>query len=186
MNYYTALNKQEIRVGDYKIIPIRGEDKFLIMKWRNDQMFHLRQKEILTRTNQEKYFNNVVSQLFTEKKPSQLLFSYLKNEKCIGYGGLVHINWEDMTSEISFLMDTQLEKKYFVFHWKIYLSLIQEIAFKELKFNKIYTYAYDKRPLLYDALEDMGFTMESKLKEYNNEDENYINVIIHSKHNPYK
>ena len=55
MNYYTALNKQEIRVGDYKIIPIRGEDKFLIMKWRNDQMFHLRQKEILTRTNQEKY-----------------------------------------------------------------------------------------------------------------------------------
>jgi hypothetical protein len=34
-----------------------------------------------------------------------LLFSFLKNGECIGYGGLVHINWIDQNAEISFMID---------------------------------------------------------------------------------
>jgi hypothetical protein len=72
----------------------------------------------------------VVSKLFDQDRPSQLLFSYIYNNKCIGYGGLVHINWEDKNAEVSFLMDTNniesLEKE----HWVIFLKLIEcAIAF---------------------------------------------------------
>jgi hypothetical protein len=51
--------------------------------------------------------------LFEQQQPSQLLFSFLENDKCIGYGGLVHINWIDSNAEISFIMNTQLEKDRF-------------------------------------------------------------------------
>ena len=44
-----------------------------------------------------------------------VLFNYLHNGKCIGYGGLVHINWIDKNAEVSFIMDTELEENYFEF-----------------------------------------------------------------------
>jgi hypothetical protein len=48
--------------------------------------------------------------LFQLQKPNQILFSFLEENKCIGYGGLVHINWNDINGEISFIIDTKLEK----------------------------------------------------------------------------
>ena len=40
--------------GQYKIVPIRYEDRFDIMKWRNEQMYHLRQSKPLTEEDQER------------------------------------------------------------------------------------------------------------------------------------
>ena len=94
------------------------------MNWRNDQIYHLRQYEI-DKTKSRKYFNDIVANLFDKETPNQILFSYLKNSKCIGYGGLVHINWKDKNAEISFIMDTKLEKEEFQFHWTTFLSLIE-------------------------------------------------------------
>ena len=45
---YLCLNNQTFRSGDFSIVPIRHEDKYKIMKWRNDQIFHLRQTKRLT------------------------------------------------------------------------------------------------------------------------------------------
>ena len=84
------------------------------MKWRNEQIYHLRQSELLTEESQERYFQDIVSKLFNQKEPDQLLFSFLKNDKIIGYGGLVHINWTDRNAEISFIMDTNEEKNIFI------------------------------------------------------------------------
>ena len=95
MHSYKALNKQIFFSENYSIIPIRYEDRFSIMKWRNDQIYHLRQNISLTEENQEKYFTEVIPLLFKIKKPEQLLFSFLENDICIGYGGLVRINWND-------------------------------------------------------------------------------------------
>ena len=122
MNSYKILNKQVYSQGEYSLVPIRIEDRFEIMKWRNEQIYHLRQAEPLTVEMQNNYFENVVSKLFAQEKPSQLLFSYLENDKCIGYGGLVHINWLDKNAEISFIMDTSLEEREFSKHWSIYLD----------------------------------------------------------------
>lgn len=181
MNSYKALNKQEVTIGNFSIVPIRFEDRMDILKWRNEQVFHLRQNKPLTEIDQENYFSNVISGLFELKQPNQILFSYLEDGVCIGYGGLVHINWVDKNAEISFVMNTNLEKKHFQFHWKTYLELIEKIAFGELNFHKIFTYAFDLRPNLYDALESVGFSKEAILEEHCFFDGKYRDVVIHSK-----
>lgn len=183
MNSYKALNKQKFSTGSYELVPIRFEDRMDIMKWRNEQIYHLRQAKPLTEADQNAYFEKVVAQLFEEEKPTQILFSFLENGKCIGYGGLVHINWMDRNAEISFIMNTALEAEHFEFHWKNYLSLLEEVAFNDIGLHKIYTYAYDLRPRLYEALEESGFNLEARLKEHCRFQGNYIDVVIHSKTN---
>ena len=183
MNSYKALNKQRFSYKEYSIVPIRSKDRNKIMKWRNEQMYHLRQNEPLTEEKQAMYFQTVVADLFEQEKPGQILFSYLKGEECIGYGGLVHINWTDKNSEISFLMKTELEGGEFYKHWEIYLKLIEEVAFNDLQLHKIHSYAFDLRPEIYEVLEFADFKKEAVLKEHCFFHDKYIDVIIHSKFN---
>ena len=180
MAAYTCLKQQSFQDGAYSLVPLRYEDRFDIMQWRNEQIYHLRQTRLLTREDQQRYFDEVVSQLFAREHPDQVLFSYLEDGRCIGYGGLVHINWTDRNAEISFLMDTRLEKEGFATHWSHYLPLIKEVAFEQLQLHKIYTYAFDLRPHLYPVLENNGFTREATLKEHCCFEGSYKDVVIHS------
>ena len=183
MKTYRALLKQEFAVNQFRLVPIRFEDRYLIMNWRNEQIYHLRQIQILTASEQDKYFENVIVKLFDKEKPEQILFSFLKNENCIGYGGLVHINWRDKNAELSFVMDTALEEEEFENMWCVYLELIQQVAFEEMRLHKISTYAYDLRPRLYKVLERMSFVLEARLKDQTWFHGDFIDVIIHSKIN---
>jgi RimJ/RimL family protein N-acetyltransferase len=183
MKSYKILNNQVFEFENYKIVPIRYGDRFDIMKWRNEQIYHLRQNKPLTVEDQENYFATVVDKLFDEEQPSQILFSYMENDKCIGYGGLVHINWIDKNAEISFIMNTDLEKGHFHLHWSNFLVLLEKVAFNELKLHKIFTYAFDLRPQLYEALKTSVFAEEARLKEHCFFDGQYIDVVIHSKVN---
>lgn len=148
---YKLLNKQAYLLGKYSLVPIRLEDRYDIMQWRNEQIYHLRQAKPLTKEDQDAYFENVVAKIFDQEQPSQILFSFLEDGICIGYGGLVHINWIDKNAEISFIMDTRLEEYRFHEIWKSYLKLIEEVAFHELSLHKIYTHAFDLRTNLYEA-----------------------------------
>lgn len=186
MQTYKVLQRQVFSIDDYSIVPLRYMDRLSIMKWRNEQMYHLRQNTTLTAEDQNSYFNNTVSHLFDSDRPAQILFSYLKDNVCIGYGGLVHINWIDRNAEISFIMDTDLEAEHFEFHWKLYLSLIQNVAFRELGLHKIYTYAFNLRPKLYSALTHSGFNHEATLNQHSRFNDNYIDVLIHSRINTIK
>jgi RimJ/RimL family protein N-acetyltransferase len=181
MNSYKILKRQVFSKDNYAIVPIRMQDRFDIMQWRNEQMYHLRQNKPLTEDDQNLYFERVVAKLFEQDQPEQILFSYLENDKCIGYGGLVHINWIDKHAEISFIMATKLEANHFEQHWQTYLSLIEQVAFKDLGLHKIYTYAFDLRPHLYKALEASGFKKEAVLKEHGRFNDKFIDVILHSK-----
>lgn len=181
MTTYKVLNKQVFSSGSYSIVPIRIEDKYAIMKWRNEQIYHLRQNKPLTEEDQDAYFENIVAKLFDQERPNQILFSYLEDGKCIGYGGLVHINWTDKNAEISFIMDTALETDFFSFHWDTYLGLIEEVAFEQINLHKIFTYSFDLRPKLYEALECTGYEKEARLKEHCFFDGKFIDVLIHSK-----
>lgn len=181
MNSYKALNKQVFSNGNYSIVPIRMEDRLDIMKWRNEQIYHLRQSKPLTEEDQNRYFETVVKRIFSEEQPNQLLFSYLEGDTCIGYGGLVHINWVDKNAEISFIMKTVLEQEHFQLHWVTYLGLIEQLAFGELELHKIFTYAFDLRPQLYPALEFAGFSLEAVFREHCLFQDEYIDVVIHSK-----
>ena len=100
---YKCIDQQTFSDGEYKLIPIRFEDRYDIMKWRNEQMYHLRQTTLLTIEQQDEYFSNVIAPLFDKDHPEQLLFSFFKKDELIGYGGLVHIHWEHRNAEVSFL-----------------------------------------------------------------------------------
>jgi RimJ/RimL family protein N-acetyltransferase len=181
MKGYKALNKNEFTNGNFSLVPIRYEDRFTIMKWRNEQLYHLRQSKPLTAEDQENYFDGVVDKHFSQEQPNQILFSFLENGLCIGYGGLVHINWIDKNAEISFIMDTQLEAIRFHEIWTKYLSFLEKVAFEDLKLHKIYTYAFDVRPYLYGAFLSAGFQEEARLKGHCFFEKKFIDVVIHSK-----
>lgn len=180
-NTYKVLEHQEFSNADFKLVPIRHEDRYKIMQWRNEQMYHLRQAEPLTKEKQEAYFENVVAKLFDQEQPSQILFSFLKDDECIGYGGLVHINWIDKNAEISFIMDTKLEEENFEKYWDTYLEIIEEVAFKELNLHKIFTYAFDIRPILFPVLEAKSYILDARLTEHIYFEGKFVDAVIHSK-----
>lgn len=183
MRSYKALNKQVYSYKNFSIVPIRDEDRFLIMKWRNEQIYHLRQAQPLTEKSQNKYFSTVVADLFNKKEPDQILFSFLEGEQCVGYGGLVHINWVDKNAEISFVMNSKLESEFFNIYWSKYLEMLEELAFDDLNFHKLYVYAFDLRPKLYSILEENNYFHDATLKDHCFFNKKYIDVIIHSKLN---
>ena len=76
-NSYKCLNQNEFKKNNCKVIPLRYKDRLDIMKWRNEQMYHLRQTEALTEEVQDKYFEQVISKLFDQDRPGQILFSYV-------------------------------------------------------------------------------------------------------------
>jgi RimJ/RimL family protein N-acetyltransferase len=186
MASYNFLHKQEITTGEYTIVPIRYEDRLAIMKWRNEQMYHLRQEKILTENDQEAYFQNIILPSYKEKTPAQILFSFLQNEKCIGYGGLVHINWQSNEAEVSFIMATELEADNFETNWVTFLHLLEKVAFNDLYLSTLFTYAYDLRPHLYKALENAGFQQTKRLEKEQLVDDKLVDVVIHTKKNPLK
>lgn len=181
MRTYRALNNQVFTSGKFSIVPIRYEDRFEIMKWRNEQIYHLRQNQPLTKETQESYFSTVVESLYHTERPNNVFFSFLERDKCIGYGGLVHMNWTDKNAEISFIMETSLEEAHFEFYWGKFLSLIEVVAFKELRLHKVYTCAFDLRPLLYNALLAAQFHEECRMKEHCLFEGKFVDQVIHSK-----
>ena len=178
---YKVLPIENVSEQEFSLVPIRFEDRIPIMKWRNEQIYHLRQKEPLTFERQEKYYREYVASLFEQDAPGNLLFSYLKDGECIGYGGLVHINWTDRNAEISFIIDTELENSEFHEHWVRYLKFLAKIAFDELHLHKIYTYAFDIRPKLFPAVEAAGFEREAVLKEHFLFNGTYYDVVYHTR-----
>ncbi len=178
---YSILKKELFQWKNFTLRPIKYEDRIPIMKWRNDQLYHLRQKHPLTKNQQDIYFKNIISKLFNQKEPSQLLFSLLKEKKMVGYGGLVHIDWDNKNAEVSFVMDTMLELEYFKHYWGVYLKLIEMVAFEELKLNKIFIYSYNLRPKLYEVTDENCYLLEAKFKEHAIYNSNFIDVNIHSK-----
>ena len=183
MNSYKALNNQKYINENFAIVPIRYEDRMSILKWRNEQIYHLRQDKPITEEDQERYFKTILNTLFDQEHPNQILFSYMQNDLCIGYGGLVHINWTDKNAEVSFIMNTELEVDYFSKHWTIFLELIEQVAFKDLNFHKLSTYAFDLRPNIYEIIENAGFIKEATLKEHCLFNGEYKDVIMHGKIN---
>ena len=181
MREYKALTQQTYKNGEFEIVPIRHEDRIEIMKWRNEQIYHLRQSEPLTIDKQDAYFDNTITSLFNQEKPNQILFSFLEGNECIGYGGSVHINWIDRNAEVSFIMNTRLEEVSFSKNWSMFLNCLEQAAFGELGFHKIFIYAFDLRPHLYDVLELNGYFKDARLKDHCFFQGDFKDVLIYSK-----
>jgi hypothetical protein len=162
---YSCLQSQVFQEGLYKLVPLRHGDIYLIMQWRNEQINVLRQKNPLRAEEQEKYFKEVIEPSFTQQQPDLILFSYLLGKDCIGYGGLVHIDWNQKKAEVSFLMATERTKLY-ENEFVTFLTLLKQVAFQDLPFNELFTETYEIRPEHIKILEEQGFAFEKRVKNH--------------------
>lgn len=170
-------NSPILKLASTTLVPFRYEDIFSVKDWRNAQMNVLRQKYLLTDTDQEEYYLNSILPSFSMKNPKQLLYSYLINDECIGYGGLVNLSWEDARAEVSFLLNPTCKEYSQLF--SDFLTLIKQLSFKHLKLNKIFTETFDIRPQHVSVLEENGFKLEGRLKKHTLIDGEYVDSLIH-------
>ncbi len=179
---YQCLAKNQFQDDTgYQLVAIRPEDIENIRLWRNAQLDVLRQKTLLSVEEQQDYFQKIIWPTFQEAHPPQLLFSFLLNQTCIGYGGLVHIDWENARAEVSFLVDpsrlTHLEtyKKDF----SHFLSLICHVAFVELHFHRLCgeTFAFRTEQIV--LLENFGFKREGILREHVFKRQQWQDSVLH-------
>jgi len=169
-------------IGEYAISSIKLEDAESIRIWRNQQISALRQSNILSKEEQNSYFNKVIEPSFSDKEPKQILMRYTLKSDLIGYGGLVHLNWTDLKGEVSFLLDTNRTKdtKQYSIECEVFLDLIKRCAFQKLGLNKISTYAYSHRENHVQSIENAGFTREGVLRQDTIVDGNWVNAILSS------
>lgn len=165
MARYHCLAVSDIRQGERSLVPLRQEDILPIMHWRNAQLDVLRQKAPITPENQQRYYDDVIVPGFSQPQPGQILFSYLLNGTAIGYGGLVHLAWEDKRAEVSFLLNPErLAPETYREDFGCYLNLLKEAAFSRLGFARLFTETYDIRPQHIAILEANGFDLEGRLR----------------------
>jgi len=181
-NKFMCLKKQIFTIDNYLLIPIREIDIQNIRKWRNDQLDVLRQENPITKNEQIQYYNNVIKKSFSEKMPDMILFSFMLDNLCVGYGGLVHINWDSKIAEVSFIVDTIRSKNENIYEkdFSIFLKLIKMVSFHELNFKKIFTETYDIRKKHIEILENSGFNLEYKSLKQKKIHNKLVDVLIHS------
>ena len=186
MNKYECFPIGSLSFNEYSVVPLREEDVYSIMNWRNAQIDILRQKKFLTSEDQKKYYTEIISPSFKKVFPNQLLFSYLYKGSCIGYGGLVHISWEDRRAELSFVVDDKRasDKNIYKQDFETFLNLMKYAAFEIIKFNRIFTETYSIREFHINIIESSGFLFEGQLREHviinNKKCHSLIHGIIHS------
>ena len=185
MNKYNCLDIEKFSLNDYTLIPIRQEDIQSIRNWRNQQMDVLRQKKPISENEQEQYYKKTIKKDFYENEPEQILFSFLLKNKCIGYGGLVHIDWERKIAELSFLNETSRAKNLELYFedFSKFLKIIFKIVFYNLKFNELVTETYNIRPKTIEILEMFGFKKKNTLKNHVKIDGKLIDSLIFSLEN---
>lgn len=131
----------------------------LIRKWRNEQMEILRQNSPLTQEEQVRYWEEEIVPSFSNPRPKNILLSFLKEDQLIGYGGLVHIDWEARISEVSFLLETKRMETSYEEEFLVFLHLIKTVA-SSVNIVTLTTEVYDFRSRHVKLLEASGFQFE--------------------------
>ncbi len=179
---YKVLNKNNFSLNSYEVIPIREKDMEDVRIWRNAQINVLRQKDIITKSDQQEYYEKKIKPLFKEDNPLQLLFSFLENTKLIGYGGLVNISWIDKRAEMSFLLDNNRakDKRQYEKDMTNFIQIIKQLVFVELNFNRLFTETYSFREYHISILEKSGYKKEGVFREHIFYQNKYYDSILHS------
>jgi RimJ/RimL family protein N-acetyltransferase len=179
-NGYKVLAGVCFTKNSYLIESIRLEDAIPVMEWRNAQMDALRQKEPLSEGKQLSYFKNLIEQVLPSRLPAQILVRFTHEDRLIGYGGLVHIDWKDKRAEVSFLLETEIAKdpQQYETHFRHFLALIQKLAFAHLGFHKITTESFAHRKKHVKIIENCGFTRDGVLRDQTRVEGKWVNAVV--------
>ena len=182
MSRIKILKKNHYSTNEISVCCLRYEDIMPIRDWRNSQIKFLRQTKNITKIEQENYYKNVVTKEHSKVNPDQILFSILNKNVCIGYGGLVHIDWNNKNSEISFLLKPELygNKDSYSKYFYDFLNLIEKIS-KEIGLHKIYTFGFDIGEFRFSPLKKKNFLLEVKLKKHVLIEKKLKDILVYSK-----
>jgi RimJ/RimL family protein N-acetyltransferase len=149
--------------------------------WRNAQMDVLRQSSVISSLQQQSYFETKIWPEMDTLQPSNILMAYLLHDELIGYGGLVHISWEHLRAEVSFLTEPNRAKDAAIYaNDQInFLSLMKMLAFDQLGFHRLFTETYDNRQQHIVNLEAAGFSREGVMHAHVRIDGRPVDSIIH-------
>jgi len=162
---YKSLNKNKFILQESQFVPIRKIDRYRIMDWRNTQLQHLRQDKKLTIEDQDIYFETVISESLNDDNPKLLLFSYDYLDSFCGYGGLVHIDYENSKAELSFLVDSTMSIEEQSKHWAVFFQFVDQLIEVYPRVRTVYGYCYDIRPWIYPLYEKAGFLLTDVRKD---------------------
>ena len=182
MSFNYKFLKRKLFYKNFSIENLRNEDLEKLRIWRNSQKKVLRQNNTLSKSNQNKYFNDYISKQVKKKFPEVILFAFKYKKKIIGYGGFVYISWENERAEVSYLLKTEytFNKNTYKFYSLIYFALIKKLAFKIIKFKRIFTETFIFRKNHIKILEKSGFKKEGILRKHNIKNKKRVNVVVHS------
>ena len=177
---YKILAGKHLSKGSYSIESIRLEDALPVMKWRNAQLHALRQKEPLTETSQRVYFETVVNPQLSLPRPGQILVRFAYEKKLIGYGGLVHIDWNHRRAEVSFLLETERadNSDQYETDFTNFLALLKELSFTHLNFHKITTESFSHRKKHVEIIENCGFKRDGVLRDQVKVEGCWVDAVI--------
>ena len=152
----------------YQLVPIRPEDIESIRQWRNAQIDVLRQHAVITPQEQQAYFESNIWPSLQQEKPRQVLFSFLLQEDCIGYGGLTHIDWDASRAELSFIVDPLRAHDQALYHSDFihFFAFLHEVSFKDLRLHRLVAETYAFRQETINLLESVGFKREGILRDH--------------------
>lgn len=179
---YVALTQNTFQSGQYSLRPISGSDKNIVLRWRNDQQEVLRQKGVISKTEQAEYFAKKVIPTFEQTQPEMILFMMLNKDSTVAYGGLTHLDWNEKIGEISFLAETSIAKNQDMYAEVMthFLIMLKRIAFKELRFNQIFAETYGFRTHHIKILESAGLKYGEKINNQIEYQGKFYYSVIHS------
>jgi RimJ/RimL family protein N-acetyltransferase len=178
---YRAMPRALIAAGEIALRAVEPGDTEAIRQWRNEQMEVLRQTAPITPDAQARYF---AVHVWPEKRrldPSQILLAIERAGQLIGYGGLVHLSWPNRRAELSFLLSPELEddSRTRAAVFGRFLDMVRNIAFADLKLQRLFTETFAHRDRHIETLEAAGFVREGRLRMHVVVDGVPTDAIIH-------
>ena len=176
--------KKRIFSNGFSIENIKKNEIEQIRIWRNNSIKFLRQNRKISKKEQILYFKKNIYEQTLLRRPKHILFAFKKDNILIGYGGLVHISWENKNAELSLLLDPKYndKKKYKIFFNK-YIDLVIKFSFNRCKLKKIYTQTFSYRKINIELLKKNKFLKEGSLKNHIYKKGKFFHIIIQSLEN---
>lgn len=180
---YSCLPRPVVSNGSLQLSAVQPEYIESIRQWRNAQRPVLRQNGEISVQQQIDYFETQVWPSMEEDCPNNILLAIHRDSQLIGYGGLVHISWQDKRAEVSFLLEPDKADAHpdYVHTFEHYLHTVGELAFTDLQFNRLFTETWATRSIHMQALESAGFEREGVMKEHTIQEGVYTDSIIHGR-----
>lgn len=178
---YRCLPYATLEQDGFALRAVQPGDIEPIRQWRNAQMNVLRQEAPITPEAQEAYFARNIWPSLDEDRPANILLAFLEHGRLVGYGGLVHIAWDDLRAEISFLLAPELarDEPAYCARFAAFLPLIRESAFEGLGLHRLFAETYALRTAHIATLEQSGFRLEGRMRHHVVVDGKPTDSLIH-------